>query len=449
MEENKNIQDILTQIGIKVIDRQESDVLIWQQFYEGNVKKFHEYIEYQGNESVTRKRKSLHMAKVISELWSDNIINPETNFFTGKSSQEWLDAYVDNHNIKGRLNAFYELVFAFGIGATVQYRDIDRKAVNQYVRYDNIYPFEVINGEITGCAFASQDNNITFVQIHRKQGALWVIQNLYFDESGKRLSNEGRAMETFLSQEKLYQIHQPAIVNNINIGNPMGLSVFANAIEELKSVDIAYDALDKEIRNGRMRVYIQGEALVYNSGSERPLFNKDQDEFYLLPPDAKNPDGTLIKVEAPTLRVEQLIENLKTQLNLLGAKCGLGDNAFYSDGGSIYTNTEQVVSSNSKFYKTRTKHATNLHTSLVEMIKGLYYLEHDKILTETCYVEFDDSIIHDKDAEYNRTMQLFNAGLIDRIEVYMQIYKMSEKEAIEFNNKMTKRMALPEDMDEE
>lgn len=169
----------------------------------------------------------------------------------------------------------------------------------------------------------------------------------------------------------------------------------------------------------------------------------------MLPADATNPDGTLIKVEAPTLRVEQLIENLKLQLNLLGSKCGLGDNAFYSDRGGIYTNTEQVVSSNSKFYKTRTKHTTGFHAPLIEMIKALYYLEHNKILNENVYVEFDDSIIHDKNAEYQRTMQLFNAGLIDRVEVYMQLYKMSEQEAIEFNNKMTKRMALPEDMDEE
>ena len=448
--EKKNITELLSQIGIKPIDRQESDVLVWQQFYEGKVDKFHEYMEYQGETQVKRNRKSLHMAKVISELWSDNIINPETNFFTGnEASQKWLDAYIDKHNVKGRLNAFYELTFAFGIGATVQYRDGNSKAINQYVRYDNIYPFEVINEEITGCAFASVDNDIIFIQVHQKQGSLWVIQNLYFTENGERLSNEGRAIPTFLSQEKLFQIHQPAIVNNINIGNHMGLSVFANALEELKSVDIAYDALDKEIRNGRMRVYVQGEALTYVQGESRPLFNKDQDEFYLLPPDAKNIEGTLVKVEAPTLRVEQLIENLKTQLNLLGAKCGLGDNAFYSDGGSIYTNTEQVVSSNSKFYKTRTKHTTNFHTPLIEMIKGLYYLENNRLLTDSCYAEFDDSIIHDKDKEYARVMQMFNAGLIDRIEVYMQLYKMSEQEAIEFNNKMTSRMALPQDMDEE
>lgn len=446
--EKRNIQDLLSQIGIKVIDRQESDVQIWQSFYEGFVDEFHEYEEYQGNATVTRNRKSLHMAKVISELWSDNIINPETNFFSDKD-QEWVDKYVDENNVKGRLNSFYEMVFALGIGATVQYRDANRKAINQYVRYDNIYPFEVVNDEIVGCAFVSEDNDVLFIQIHNKKERLWIIQNIYFSVDGKRLSNEGRAVETFISKEKLFQIHKPAIVNNINVGNYMGLSVFANAIEELKSVDIAYDALDKEIRNGRMRVFVQGEALYYDKGKERLIFNKDQDEFYLLPPDAKNLDGTLVKVEAPTLRVEQLIENLKTQLNLLGAKCGLGDSAFYSDGGSIYTNSDQVVSSNSKFYKTRTKHNTNFHISLVEMIKGLYYLETDKILDGNVYVEFDDSIIHDKDAEYNRIMQLFNAGLIDRIEVYIQLYKMSEQEAIEFNNKMTSRMALPEDLDEE
>ena len=390
------------------------------------------------------------MAKTISELWADNLINPETTFNSPKQ-QEWLDKYFDEHHVRERLNDLMEKAYATSLAATVQYRDSLGRAVNQYIPFDNIFPLAVRNGEVTSCAFASDYGDYKFLQIHEKQGNKWLVTNLYFDDDGKRIpieDIENSPMETYESEVKLFQLYSPAIANNINMDNPLGISIYANAIDELKAVDVAYDAIDKEVRNGRMRVFVQGEAMYYDKGKNKPVFNKDQDEFYLLPEDAKNPDGTLITISAPTLRVEQLIENLKHQLNLLGSKCGLGDNAFYSANGSIYTNTDQVISTNSKFYKTRAKHTTKLEPSLVAMVKALYYLETGKLIDDV-YIEFDDTIIHDKDKEWNRAMQLFNAGLIDRIEVYKQLYKLTEEEAIQFNNEMMARMNLPVEQEDE
>lgn len=447
------IKDILNKIGFTPIDRQENDLSEWGQFFKGHVHDFHEYTEYQGIElgHVTRKRKSLKMAKSISELWADNLINPETEFVADdKSIQTWIDNYVDNKGVKFKLNDLMELSFALGTGATIQSKDKKGNVFNQYIPMYAIWPLRSVLGEIVDCAFINQEvDESCYAQIHEQQeDGTYIIYNKFFDKDGTEYINEDIESE-FRSDVKLFQLYSPAIVNNINIGNPLGISIYANAIDELKSVDIAYDALDKEARNGRMRVYVQGEALQVHKGSKMPIFNKDQDEFYLLPEDAKNPDGTLINVQSPTLRIDQYINNLEKQLNMLGSKCGLGDNAFYSQDGTIYTNTTQVISTNSKFYKTRQKHATRIEKSLIDMLKALYYLDTGNLLESGIHIEFDDSIIHDKDAEYARLIQQFNLGLISRIEFYEQAYGMTNKEAVKFNDKQIKESTLGEDTEEE
>lgn len=437
---------IIKKLGFDIIDRQDDYVGLWEAFYKGNVPDFHIYKDYQGAElgSVTRTRKSLKMAKIISEIWADNLINPETIItIDDKYGQGWLETYIKANGVKRRMNKFIEKAFALSNGATVQYMDEYGRAVNQYLTMNAVYPLKQKNGEVTSCAFVSiEPNENIYIQFHVKEDDGYRIKNMLFDKTGKPLELPNNVEEEFFSEVKLFQLYNPAIANNVNLDSPLGISIFANAIDELKAVDIAFDALDKEVRNGRMRVFVQGEALHIAQGETAPLFNKDQDEFFLLPEDAKNPDGTLIKVQAPTLRVTDLINNLEKQLNLLGSKCGLGDNAFHAEGGTIYTNTDQVVSSNSKFYKTRQKHATEIETSLIEMVEAWYYLEHGTPLMKDVSVEFDDSIIHDKNESWNRSLQLFNLGLISRVQLFMDIYGMTEKEAIAYNNLQVDKMGL-------
>lgn len=452
-DKKTDVMSILKGLGYKPLDRQEKSLSLWEQFFIGKVKNFHEYTEYMGKGAgnATRKRKSLKMAKAISEIWADNIINPETEIVIADDhAQKWYEEMDANHNITPSLNDLMELIFAFGTGSTLQSRDANSFVFNQYIKMQHIYPLEVKYGEVVSCAFASQEEDESFyLQIHElMENGKYLIKNLFYDKQGKQIINKN-IVEQFESDIKLFQLYKPAIVNNVVLGNPLGISIYANAVDELKAVDIAYDALDKEIRNGRMRIFVSGELLHREQGEEHPIFNKDQDEFYILPEDAKDPEGVLLRVEAPTLRVEQLINNLEKQLNMLGSKCGLGENAFYSDNGTIYTNTTQVISTNSKFYKTRQKHATRIEKGLIDMVKALYYLEFGKELNAEIHVDFDDSIIHDKEAEYNRARLEYSMGLISAVEYMAVTRNMTETEAVDFYKKQIELMGLQPNAEEE
>lgn len=449
------IIDILKKLGFDPISRQDELVKIWKEFYQGEVEDFHNYTEYLGAEfgSANRHRKSMNMAKVISELWADNLINPETQIqFEDEDVAKWFEEYDRENGVYESLNDLMELTFAFGTGATIQSKDANGKSINQYIGYDAIYPLNVAFGKITACAFATQigddEDKIYYIQVHKQDGEKWSITNLIYNEQGQEIEDKD-IEQTFESDVKLYQLYQPAIMNNKNIGNKLGISIYANAIEEIKSVDMAFDSIDRELRNSRSRVYLRMGAMHLHEGKKIPIFDKDQDEFYILPEDDLDEQGQPITLSPSSFSLEPLIDNLEKQLNLLGTKCGLGDNAFYAKDGTIYTNTATVVSSNSKFYKTRQKHATRIEKSLVEMVKGLYWIEHGSQLESKVWVEFDDSIIHDKDEEYNRARNEYASGLISAVEYFMITRNMTQEEALKFWERQVEEIGAREEEPED
>lgn len=58
------------------------------------------------------------------------------------------------------------------------------------------------------------------------------------------------------SEIPLYQIIKPNIVNNVDFDCPMGISVFANAIDAIKETDLVFDSYCNEFILGRKRIIL-------------------------------------------------------------------------------------------------------------------------------------------------------------------------------------------------
>ena len=84
----------------------------------------------------------------------------------------------------------------------------------------------------------------------------------------------------------------------------MGISVFANAIDEMKTIDLIYDSYRNEFSLGKKRIFVKSGALNVNleSGDAVPVFDENDVEFYALPDE----DGTeMIKESKFDIRAEQ------------------------------------------------------------------------------------------------------------------------------------------------
>lgn len=452
MNKAKLIEYLSKELDISFEDNQEEVINTSLAWYKGQVDDFHTYTDYSGSNLKTqRTRMTLQMAKTISEKWANLIINPETTIeMENESTQEWLDNKFRELNITNRMNSLTELYFGLGTGATTQYSDSEISK-NNYINASNILPIRFENGDIVSAAFISEEligsELLIYVNIHEKlDNGEYNITNIFLKEKDNGanyenvevLDNEDNDLieKQRVSKVKEFQIYKPAIVNNVDIGSAMGLSVFYNAIDELKAVDIAFDTFINEMKYGKITIYVDEQALMTDDEGN-PIYNSDQVEYYVLRSNTnslgESDNSTpFINVSAPDVRIDDFVNGLNEALNLLGRKCGLGDNAFSSKNGTIYTNTTQVISTNSDLYNTRRKHCSIVEQGLIEMVKSLYYLEFDRELNETISVQFDDSIIHDKERELAELQTQLSLGIISDVYFVQQYYDMSEQEAISF-----------------
>ena len=121
-----------------------------------------------------------------------------------------------------------------------------------------------------------------------------------------------------------------------------------------------------------------------------------------------------------TLRTAEHNAGLQDMLNALSSRCGFGEGHYRFDNGSIATAT-QVISENSNMFRTMKKHEIILRDVLEELARIILRLGNAVLhmgLDEdvAISIDFDDSIIEDKQTDFNRTLQLLNAGLMTAAE---------------------------------
>ena len=439
----------------------------WKSWYQGNVKGFHNYTIRNGESVVNCKRYSLGMGKKLCEDWANLLMNEKVKItLEGQKEQEFIDKVLAENNFSVKANEMQEMKSALGTVAYVPRvvgQEISESGeivpgnaselVLDYVTIENIYPLSWQNGYISECAFSSavtrDGKDYVYLQIHRKEdNGNYVIENRIFNNSSEMLSEE--RLENVKGFEKVpslvhtgsekrqFVIDRLNIANNINYLLPTGIAVYANAIDVLQGVDIAYDSYVNEFKLGKKRIIVKPSAATFLDGE--PVFDPSDTAFYVLPEDVS--DGAVIMPIDMTLRTAEHNTGIQDQLNILSSKCGFGETYYRFDGSSVATAT-QVISENSTMFRTIKKHEIILEQVLVELCRVLLRLGNAAMnagLKEDVEIsiDFDDSIIEDKASDFARDMQLLNAGIMNDWEFRMRW--MNEDEA-------TAKAALPKMQD--
>lgn len=430
----------------------------WKSWYQGNVKGFHNYTIRNGESVVSCKRYSLGMGKKLCEDWANLLMNEKVKItLEGQKEQEFIDKVLMENNFSVKANEMQEMKSALGTVAYVPRvvgQEISESGeivpgnasgfVLDYVTIENIYPLSWQNGYIGECAFSSavtrDGKDYVYLQIHRKEeNGNYVIENRIFNNSSEMLSEE--RLENVKGFEKVpplvhtgsskrqFVIDRLNIANNYNYLLPTGVSVYANAIDVMQGVDIAYDSYVNEFRLGKKRIMVKPSASKYLDG--QPVFDTNDVAFYVLPEDTG--DGAIITPIDMTLRTAEHNTGIQDQLNILSSKCGFGETYYRFNGGSVATAT-QVISENSTMFRTIKKHEIILNDVLVELCRILLRLGNTAMnagLDEDVEIsiDFDDSIIESKDTDFQRDMQMLNAGIMNDWEFRMRWFNEDEETA--------------------
>lgn len=458
----------LNELGYTTIpDNFYSKVYEWKSWYQGNVKGFHNYTVQNGERQVKCRRYSLGMGKKLCEDWANLLMNEKVQItLEGQKEQDFIDLVLTENNFTVKANEMQEMKSALGTVAYVPRvigQEISESGdivpgnasgiVLDYVTIENIYPLSWQNGYISECAFSSEvtrgGKDYLYLQIHRREdNGNYVIENRIYRYDNEQLADEQlvnvKGFENIPpvvhtgNDKRQFVIDRPNIANNINYLLPTGIAIYANAIDVLQGVDIAYDSYVNEFKLGKKRIMVKPSAAQYLDGT--PAFDPDDVVFYVMPEDTE--DGAVVTPIDMTLRTAEHNTGIQDQLNILSSKCGFGETYYRFDGGSVATAT-QVISENSTMFRTIKKMEIVLEQALVELCRILLRLGNTSMnagLNEDVEIsiDFDDSIIEDKQTDFSRDMQLLSAGIMNDWEFRMRW--MNEDEA-------TAKAALPKMQD--
>jgi hypothetical protein len=430
MEASRIIRDI---VGIKkVLPKKSIYAKDWLSWYRGKVIGYHNYRIYNGSNYLDLTRKTLGMPKFICESWANLLMNERCDIILPDAEKDKLDKILSETNFWQKANDGIEKSFALGIGAMVVGIENLRISENRgtvdttkgkvsidFINETKIFPITIKNRTVTECAFISKNSDETNVVVHvLNENKIYEIHNFLLDDK-----NQIKQSFVFNTKSEIpwFFILRPNISSNFItelVDEEIGISIYANSLDVLMSIDNKYDGFDLEYVLGRKRMYISTEAWTINTqdGTQVRTFDPYDQLYYHLP---DNDDGKpLITTKSDDLRFDAYVRGINTELSLLSMKCGLGENFFKFDGSSISTAT-QVISENSTLFRNIKKHEILLEDVLKNITKVIIKASNDftsvkfaNIHDDEIRIQFNDSIFEDRNAEMDRDRLDVQAGIM-------------------------------------
>lgn len=233
----------------------------------------------------------------------------------------------------------------------------------------------------------------------------------------------------------MFAYFKPFVSNNEEYDTPLGMSVYANSLDTLKSLDTIFDSFMREFVLGKKRIIVPSSCIRTvvdpNSGEQLRYFDSDDEAFVAL----KNEDEKDVKITDNTaeLRVEQHVSAINAYLNILCMQTGLSAGTFSFDVQQGMKTATEIISQESKTARTVKNHKNLLTEAIEGVVHALIVLGrmsgalHEQAYTVT--VGWHDNIIVDENTLIDNTIKLYSAGLISREKAIMDIYKCDPQTA--------------------
>ncbi|MGN0556980.1 MAG: phage portal protein [Acutalibacteraceae bacterium] len=440
-------------------------IKIWADWWKGYYRPFHSFRELlNDNTAVDRKLYTLRMAKKICEDWASILMNEKVRVTVAdEAAQEFLFGDGENNagffgaiNFWSKANQLVEKAFYSGTGAivprlnrlTVDKSGAIEKSIQTELQFDylpavNIIPISVENGEITEAAFASEKTikgkKYVYVQIITRDGKKYAIENLYYEDDCESLTpcdlpDDLAKRITLDCPCAPFFIVSPNVTNNQEHYIGLGQSIYADAIDCLMGVDLAYNNMNRDFKLGGKKVFLT-RSLIHTDNSGNFITPDDvAQQLFVNVDDAADEGGAKPITEYnPALRVGENADGIQKQLDYLSFKCGLGTKHYQFNSGSIVTAT-QYMGDKQELVQNASKHYIPIEDMLKKLVRFTLWAFNNVIgmplnTDADISVQFDDSYIIDKESERLRDMQEISAGIMKKWEYRVKWYGEDEETA--------------------
>lgn len=428
------------------------------------------------NPKATRRMAYLNLSKAVcSELagmvWTDQTeVTVSTAGITlAENEEDPLQKFVrksalEKNNFGVKMGETIEQAAALGGAALKVWRDVRHDSEGRevegseslkigYCMADQFIPTAWDNAEISEAVFISRQAKggyyYTRLEWHKWDGVTYTITNeLYRADqyrTGSREPQDILGMRVPLAEiypfldetatvdgveNSLFSYFRTPTANNIDDNSPLGVSIYANAMETLHALDICFDSFVREFRLGKKRIIVPARMIktVIDpvSGEPRRYFDATDETYEALSTD--DPDSLKIQDNSIELRVDEHVSAMNAFLNIFCLQVGLSSGTFSFDAKSGLKTATEVVSENSKTYKTVKNFQNMIRPAVVRLVENiitvaaLYDMKTEdgqsvRELAERGYtvnVAMDDGITQDRQTNINEGMALVGAGLLSK-----------------------------------
>ena len=339
----------------RALEDMEPHVREWDRWMRA-VGEFYDYRDTDGFGRVYQvHRRSIMPAMRVCREWGSLLLDEKTVVACeSQACTDWLGSLLSTTNFWGRAQETVVRAFGLGTGAFAVWMDVGRLLV--CVRHYDARMVVPLSWDAEGvreCAFVTRcflrGALLDQLQMHvvGDDGA-YRIRTVCFDGDGCEVAVPGVAADVATgSTGPTFGIVRPAVPNTRVDFSPYGQSVFADAVDAVQSVDLAYDALVNEVDAGKMRVFLSDVMFDQErtkDGRRVPIpFGKGDCAVFRK---VMSTEDT-IQEFAPALRTEAQGKALRLALQVLGDLVGLGANYFDLDNVGYVKTATEVSSDNS------------------------------------------------------------------------------------------------------
>ncbi|MBE6626226.1 MAG: phage portal protein [Ruminococcaceae bacterium] len=414
----------------------------WEAWWKGYNRSFHEFTENgAGGRLIRRELYRMNMAKKIAEDWASLLLNDRTAIsVSDEVGGEFVGKVLSTTDFMSNANRLVEKAFALGTGAAIlrisgaygedgEIIPSEATFAFEFVDASHIIPLSVRDGKIVEAAFVSEGKirgeEYVYLEIHCLEEDGYVISNEFYRRVDGRLVRSdvplGNCPEVVhtMSRVPLFSILTPSIQNNIDPTVGLGVSVFADATDCLKGVDLAFNNFCRDIKLGGKKVFIN-QTLV-NRDEYGNVFTPDDvaQQLFVTIGDSDLADHPMITEHNPELRTAENAEAVQCQLNYLSFRCGLGTHHYtFGDlGGRVRLTATQYMGERQDMRQNASKHQKNVASFLRGVVEALLWcgaevcgLPIDK--NAAVNVTFDDSYWNDSESQRARDLSELEAGII-------------------------------------
>ena len=452
----------------------EFGIFIWKWLYKGLYRPWHIInAPTIANQKATRELYRLNAAKAVTAELASLVWGEECEInvtIDGRESTEenpdplgeFIKSVLCENAFNEKMQELTEQALALGGSAVKVWHEVRRDSAGKevpdsgcirlgYCMADQFVPTAWDNAKVTEGVFISRKAKngyyYTRLEWHKWDGLTYTIKNeLFRAEMQKGENGDSQDIlgvrwplaeiypyldeETIVPVgESLFSYFRTPVANNVDDNSPLGVSIYGNALETLHALDICYDSFVREFRLGKKRIIVPARAvrtvLDPVTNQVRRYFDPGDETYEALASD--DPNDLKITDNSVELRVEEHIAALNAFLSILCLQIGFSASTFsFDERGGLKTATE-VVSENSKTYKTIKTVQNQLRPMIEHMVKNvidvaaLYDVQYEgqsvAALAANGYhvnIVFDDGVTQDRQTNINEGVMLVGAGLLSK-----------------------------------